>query len=67
MSAADELRAAATGLRAANSHLTLKLADPLADWLDFEADLIDRMPGAELRGRTRHALAVARQILGTTP
>jgi len=39
----------------------------LADWLEFEADLIDSVPGAELRGRTEHALAVARQILGTTP
>lgn len=35
----------------------------LADWLDFEADLIDRVPGAELRDRTERALAVARAIL----
>ncbi|MEU5496130.1 hypothetical protein [Streptomyces griseofuscus] len=34
----------------------------LADWLDFEAALIVRVPGAELRGRTEHALAVARAI-----
>ena len=32
----------------------------LADWLDYEADLMG--PGAERRGRTKHALAVARQI-----
>ncbi|GAA2192791.1 hypothetical protein [Streptomyces bangladeshensis] len=35
----------------------------LADWLDFEAALIERVPGAELRGRTEHALAVARALL----
>ncbi|MFE1109674.1 hypothetical protein ACFW5U_27825 [Streptomyces rochei] len=39
----------------------------LADWLDFEADLITRVPGAELRGRSGHALAVARQINGGEP
>lgn len=37
----------------------------LADWLDFEAALIRRVPGAELRGRTERALAVARAINGT--
>ncbi|MFJ3507838.1 hypothetical protein [Streptomyces luteogriseus] len=36
----------------------------LADWLDFEADLITRVPGAELRDRTERALAVARAING---
>lgn len=34
----------------------------LADWLDYEAALIVRVPGAELRGRTEQALAVARAI-----
>jgi hypothetical protein len=34
----------------------------LADWLDFEADLIALVPGAELRGRTERALNVARSI-----
>jgi hypothetical protein len=34
----------------------------LADWLDFEAALIERVPGAELRGRSERALAVARAI-----
>lgn len=37
----------------------------LADWLDFEADLITRVPGSELRGRSDRALAVSRQILGS--
>ncbi|MFF7485605.1 hypothetical protein [Streptomyces luteogriseus] len=39
----------------------------LADWLDFEAGLIARVPGAELRGRTERALAVARAINGSQP
>lgn len=39
----------------------------LADWLEFEADLIDRVPGAELRGRSERALAVVRQITATHP
>lgn len=34
----------------------------LADWLDFEADLIDRMPKSELQGRTQRALTIARTI-----
>lgn len=34
----------------------------LAEWLEFEADLITRVPDAELRGRTERALAVARAI-----
>ncbi|RCH70506.1 hypothetical protein DT019_03175 [Streptomyces sp. SDr-06] len=37
----------------------------LADWFDFEAGLIEVVPGSELPGRTLHALAVARQILGS--
>lgn len=37
----------------------------LADWLDYEADLMG--PGSERRGRTTHALAVARAILGGRP
>lgn len=39
----------------------------LAQWLDFEAHLIDRLPGAELRGRTERALSVARVINGSQP
>lgn len=34
----------------------------LADWLDFEANLITVVPGSELPGRTRHALTIARLI-----
>lgn len=37
----------------------------LADWLDYEADLMG--PGSERRGRTKHALAVARAINGGAP
>ncbi|MCX5336921.1 hypothetical protein [Streptomyces sp. NBC_00140] len=37
----------------------------LADWLDYEADLMG--PGSERRGRTTRALAVARAILGGRP
>lgn len=39
----------------------------LTELMRFEADLIERVPGAELRGRTTHLLAVARQILGGQP
>ncbi|RSS92482.1 hypothetical protein EF919_18280 [Streptomyces sp. WAC02707] len=42
-------------------------AHALAGWLRFEADLIDRVPGAELKDRTTHALNVARQINGSAP
>ncbi|MEU7318327.1 hypothetical protein [Streptomyces sp. NPDC007083] len=34
----------------------------LAQWLRFEADLIVRLPDAEMRQRTCHTLAVARAI-----
>lgn len=37
----------------------------LTAWLDYEADLMG--PGSERRGRTTHALAVARAINGTQP
>jgi hypothetical protein len=67
MTPADELRAAAESLRAAKRYVPLGIAEPLADWLDFEADLIERAPGAELRGRTERALTTARTITGTTP
>ncbi|WP_407563355.1 hypothetical protein [Streptomyces sp. 184] len=36
----------------------------LAAWLEFEADLIDRVPGSEYGPRTEQALAVARAIGG---
>jgi hypothetical protein len=41
-------------------------AHALAGWLRYEADLIERVPGAELRGRTEHALTVAREINGAS-
>ena len=34
----------------------------LAAWLEFEVDLVARVPGSEMQGRSRHALAVARAI-----
>lgn len=43
------------------------VGNALANWLDFEADLITRVPGSELRGRSDRALAVGRQILGSQP
>lgn len=69
---ADELRAAAFQLRNPFHQPGLKLgidpdlAAPLADWLDYEADLIELMGrAAATRGRTEHALAVALAINGT--
>ncbi|MEU3529178.1 hypothetical protein AB0E62_35910 [Streptomyces sp. NPDC038707] len=69
----DELHAAASALRQARfpAAMTatpavaalLKAREPLAQWLDFEADLIKQVPGAELRGRTQRALAVARALI----
>lgn len=68
MTPADELRAAAERLRAVAPQITghlAGLADPVADWLDYEANLMG--PGSERRGRTHHALAVARAINGGQP
>ena len=68
---ADELRAAAFLLRNLMGRpelaaaIDLPYTEPLADWLDYEADLMG--PGSERRGRTGHALAVARAINGGEP
>lgn len=37
-------------------------ARSLAGWLRFEADLIARVPGAEMRERTHHALNFANSL-----
>lgn len=73
MTPADELRTAAFQLRNPLHLPGLKVAidpdvaHPLADWLDFEVDLITCLPGAELRGRTERVLAVVRAINGNQP
>ena len=62
---ADELRAAAERLRDVSPRITGQLAglaDPVAEWLDYEADLMG--PGSERRGRTHRALDVARAVNG---
>jgi hypothetical protein len=69
-----ELRAAATQLRDVAPQIDgplAGLADPVAEWLDLEADVMEAriaLAGSaeyavDLRGD--HSLAVARQILGT--
>jgi hypothetical protein len=65
MTPADEFRAAADALRAEPNHLPL--TEPLADWFIYEAELIRRVPASEMRGRTEHALDVARAINGSQP
>lgn len=60
MTSAEELRAAAAKMRLFSG----PAAGPLADWLEFEADLIERVRGAGARDRTERALAVARAIGG---
>ena len=64
MSTVDDLRAASTEVR---KYWGLPVATPVADLLDFEADLIERVPGSEMRGRSSLLLALAHEITkGTT-
>lgn len=72
-STSDELHTAAAEIRQARfpAAMTvlpsvaalLRAREPIAQLLDFEADLIKRVPGAELRGRTEHLLALARAFI----
>lgn len=69
-STAEQLRTAAKVLRGPDGTITVTIpadaAESLSQWLDFEADFIDRLPGAEYKPRTDRALAVARAITGDT-
>ncbi len=59
MSPVDDLRTASAEVR---KYWGVPIAEPVADLLDFEADLIARVPGSEMQERTRLVLAVGRVI-----
>jgi hypothetical protein len=66
---AQELHAAAAKLREVAPALGgfySKLADPVADWLDSWTG-IDLYEAGSLPEDARHALTIARAVLGTTP
>jgi hypothetical protein len=64
MSTVDDLRAASAEVR---KYWGLPVAAPVADLLDFEADLIERVPGTEMRERSSLLLSLAHEITkGTT-
>lgn len=58
ISPAEELHAAAKKAQAVGD----PLHTALAQWLTYEADLVKLVPGSEMKGRTKHALAVAQHI-----
>lgn len=59
MSTVDSLRTASAEVR---KYWGVPVAQPVADLLDFEADLIERVPGSEMRGRSTLLLALAHEI-----
>lgn len=59
MSTVDDLRTASVEVR---KYWGVNTAQPIADLLDFEADLIERVPGSEMEGRSRLLLSLARVI-----
>lgn len=64
MSALDELRTASVEVR---KYWGVPAAQPIADLLDFEAGLIERVPGSEMQERSKLLLSLAHVITkGTT-
>ncbi|MDX5569797.1 hypothetical protein PYK79_49915 [Streptomyces sp. ID05-04B] len=63
MSTVDDLRTVSAEVR---KYWGVPAAGPVADLLDFEADLIERVPGSEMQGRSRLLLALAYTITGET-
>lgn len=63
MSTVDELRTASAEVR---KYWGVPTAQPVADLLDFEADLIERVPGSEMQGRSRLLLSLAHVITKET-
>jgi hypothetical protein len=63
MSTVDELRTASAEVR---KYWGVPTAQPVADLLDFEADLIERVPGSEMQGRSRLLLSLAHTIAKET-
>ena len=59
MTTVDDLRTTSAEVR---KYWGVPAAGPLADLLEFEADLIERVPGSEMQERTRLVLAVGRVI-----
>jgi len=59
MSALDDLRTASAEVR---KYWGVPTAEPLADLLDFEADLIERVPGSEMQERSKLLLSLAHVI-----
>jgi hypothetical protein len=59
MSTVDDLRAASAEVR---KYWGVPIAAPAADLLDFEADLIERVPGSEMQGRSRLLLSLVHVI-----
>ncbi len=63
MSTVDDLRTASAEVR---KYWGVPIAEPVADLLDFEADLIARVPGSEMQGRSRLLLSLAHVITKET-
>ena len=63
MSTVTDLRTASTEVR---KYWGVPAAGPLAELLDFEADLIERVPGSEMQGRSRLLLSLAHSITKQT-
>jgi hypothetical protein len=59
MSTVDDLRTASAEVR---KYWGVPIAGPVANLLDFEAGLIERVPGSEMQGRSRLLLSLAHVI-----
>lgn len=59
MSTLDELRAVSAEVR---KYWGVPAAQPVADLLDFEAALIERVPGSEMQERSKLLLSLAHVI-----
>lgn len=59
MSTVDDLRTASIEVR---KYWGVPIAETVANLLDFEAGLIERVPGSEMQGRSRLLLSLAHEI-----
>lgn len=59
MSTVDDLRTASAEVR---KYWGVPIAETVANLLDFEAGLIERVPGSEMQGRSRLLLSLAHSI-----
>lgn len=63
MSTVDELRTASAEVR---KYWGVPIAGTVAALLEFEANLIERVPGSEMQGRSRLLLSLAHSITKPT-